>query len=119
MQIKTILLSVILLGSISSISTYSQVNKTDFENSFLKYGGTKFEHIYVFNQRTYNVDGSNTISYSEYGGEQTSYEITSTSILLSYYSDNTKSKLNGVTVIPFTSIKFFVMGKELSIHLND
>lgn len=119
MQKKTIYLSILSFLAISSINCFSQINKNDFEASFLKSGITKFDHIFVFNQRTYNADGSSGISYSEYGGEQTTYELTSSSILLSYYSDNTKSKLNGITAIPYSSIKFFVMGKELSIHLNE
>ena len=103
-----------------SLSSFAQVTKADFETAFKTMGNTEFKSIFLNNIKTFYTDGTNKISYSEYEGPKTNYELTNTCILLKYYSDNTKTTLNGVTTVPYTSINYFIAGKEsMTILLKD
>src|SRR5687768_6651000 len=96
----------------AGISSFAQITKADFETAFKNMGSTEFKSIFLNNIKTFYTDGTNKITYSEYEGPKTSYELTNTCILLKYYSDNTKTTLNGVTTVPYNSINYFIAGKE-------
>lgn len=113
---KFILIAIMVVGA----KSFAQVTKADFETAFANTGVSQFKSIFLNGTKTYYTDGTSAVSYSEYEGTKSSYELTNTSILLKYYSDNTKTTLNGVTAVPYNSIKYFVAGKEsMSILLKD
>lgn len=101
------------------INSFAQVTKLDFETSMTKAGVTKFDNVYLNNSKTFYTDGTNRYTYATYGGDKTKVELTATSIFLYYYTDNTKATVSGITVIPFSSIKSYVMSKELTIDLKE
>ena len=98
---------------------FAQVTKLDFETSVTKAGVTKYNNIYVNNSKTFYTDGTNRYTYATYAGDKTKIELTATSIFLYYYTDNTKATVSTITIIPFTSIKSYVMSKELTIDLKE
>jgi hypothetical protein len=103
-----------------SIKSFAQVTKADFETCFAEMGIVKFNSIFLNNIKNFYMDGTHSVTFSEYEGPKTTYELTNTSILLKYYSDNTKTTLNGVTAVPYISIKYFIAGKEsMTILLKD
>ena len=100
-------------------NSFAQVTKLDFETSMTKAGVTKFDNVYLQNQKTFYTDGTCKYTYNTYTGDKTKVELTLTSIFLYYYSDNTKATVSGITVIPFSSVKSFVMSKDLTIDLKE
>ena len=113
---KLILIAFLILGARS----FAQVTKADFETAFATMGNPQLQSTFLNNIKTFYTDGTSKVSYSEYEGPKTSYELTNTCILLKYYSDNTKTTLNGVTSVPYTSINYFIVGKEsMTILLKD
>jgi len=109
----------LLLSGVISMAGFAQVTKTDFETTKTKMGVTKFNSVYVNNNKTFYTDGTYNYIYSKYTGDQTTVEFTATSVNLVYYTDNTKATISGITVVPYSSITTFVMSADLSITLKD
>lgn len=101
------------------INSFAQVTKLDFETSMTKAGVTKFDNVYLQNQKTFYTDGTSKYTYNTYTGDKTKVELTATSIFIYYYTDNTKATVSGITVIPFYSVKSYVMSKDLTIDLKE
>jgi hypothetical protein len=101
------------------INSFAQVTKLDFETSMTKAGVTKFDNVYLQNQKTFYTDGTSKYTYNTYTGDKTKVELTATSIFIYYYTDNKKATVSGITVIPFSSVKSYVMSKELTIDLKE
>ena len=104
---------------ISATNSFGQVTKLDFESTMTKMGVSKFTNVYLNNQLTFYTDGTSRLTYSSFKGDKTTVELTATSILLKYYTDNTKTTLGGITVIPFSSLKSCVIGSDLTLDLKD
>lgn len=113
---KLIIIPFLLL----SMQLFAQVTKSDFEAALGKMGVSQFKTIFLNNVKTFYTDGTSAVSYSEYEGNKSAYELTSTSILLKYYSDETKTTLSGITTVPYSSVKYFITAKEsMTILLKD
>ena len=102
---KKSILILFLFTGITSLASYSQVTKTDVEAAITAAGGSsKFETFKVTNIKELYTDGSMPFTWYELKATESGYELTTTSILLKSYSDNTKSKITSVKVIPYENI---------------
>lgn len=104
---KSILILLLFVG-ITSIINYGQVAKTDVEAAITASGGSsKFETMTVTNILQLYSDGSTKYTWYEYKCSETGYELTSTAIVIKGYTDNSKSKISYVSIIPYDNIGLF------------
>lgn len=99
---KMILIAFLIIGT----KSIAQVTKADFDAIIAVFPQSGYEYVYMENKRTFYTDGTSAITQDKYYANKVTIEPAATSVYLRFYTDETKSKVNDILIIPYIKIDY-------------